>query len=155
MKLHHIKLLYFLLSVSLTSCKESADIPPFNFLCRMKLVTEDGRLPLKENKDKISKIMVNLIKPQDSDVQINDVFYLDYYDCLNIQIMDRKVSNSSNYEREYSIQVCYPEEIRKGKDTIKVKYQFDGSRPSIIEAFYNNEEPQYMGSDAIYFEVKN
>lgn len=121
----------------------------------MKLVTEDGRLPLKENKDKISKIMVNLIKPQDSDVQINDVFYLDYYDCLNIQIMDRKVSNSSNYEREYSIQVCYPEEIRKGKDTIKVKYQFDGSRPSIIEAFYNNEEPQYMGSDAIYFEVKN
>lgn len=157
MKLYHIKLLSFLLSVFLTSCKESTDTPPFVFQCQVKLVNEDGSLPLKENKDKISEITINLIKPTDNNAQIENMFYLDYDGCLNIQILDRKVTikNDGNYDQEYRLEIQYPEEIRRRKDTIRVKYRFKDYRPSIIEAFYNDKKPQYMGTDVTYFEVEN
>ena len=90
MKLHHIKLLSFLLAVFLTSCKESTDTPPFVFRCLVKLVNEDGSLPLEENKDKTSEITINLIKPTDNNAQIENMLYLDYDGNLNIQILDRK-----------------------------------------------------------------
>ena len=92
MKLHHIKLLSFLLAVFLTSCKESTDTPPFVFRCLVKLVNEDGSLPLEENKDKTSEITINLIKPTDNNAQIENMLYLDYDGNLNIQILDRKAT---------------------------------------------------------------
>ena len=76
MKLHHIKLLSFLLAVFLTSCKESTDTPPFVFRCLVKLVNEDGSLPLEENKDKTSEITINLIKPTDNNAQIENMLIL-------------------------------------------------------------------------------
>ena len=91
MKLHHIKLLSFLLAVFLTSCKESTDTPPFVFRCLVKLVNEDGSLPLEENKDKTSEITINLIKPTDNNAQIENMLYLDYDGNLNIQILIGKL----------------------------------------------------------------
>ena len=44
----------------------------------MKLVNEDGSLPLEENKDKTSEITINLIKPTDNNAQIENMLYLDY-----------------------------------------------------------------------------
>lgn len=157
MKLYHIKLLSFLLVVFQTSCKESTDTPPLVFQCKVKLVNKDGSLPLKENKDKISEITVNLIKPTDNNVQIDNVYFLAYDDCLNIQILDRKatIKNDGNYEQEYRLEVQYPEEIRKRKDMIKIIYRFKDYRPSVTEAFYNDKKPQYMNTDATYFEVEN
>lgn len=101
MKLHHIKLLSFLLAVFLTSCKESTDTPPFVFRCLVKLVNEDGSLPLEENKDKTSEITINLIKPTDNNAQIENMLYLDYDGNLNIQILDRKatIKNDGNYDQ--------------------------------------------------------
>ncbi|WP_291596645.1 hypothetical protein [Bacteroides sp.] len=153
MKLHHIKLLSFLLAVLLTSCKESVDTPPFNFFCEVKLINKDGSSPLKENRDKISEITVDLIKPQNNDTQIIGVSYIEYYECLRIQIAD--IKNGGNYEREYSIEIQYPENIRKGKDTIRIKYQFKDHRSSVIGAFYNDKKAQYMEADATYFEIEN
>lgn len=157
MKLYHIKLLSFLLAVFLTSCKENSDTPPFVFQCQVKLVNEDGSLPLEENKDKISEITINLIKPTDNNAQIKIVFYLDYDGRFNIQVLDRKatIKNDGNYDQEYRLEIQYPEEIRRRKDTIRVKYRFKDYRPSIIEAFYNDKKPQYMGTDVTYFEVEN
>lgn len=157
MRLYHIKLLSFLIVVFLTSCKESTDTPPFVFQCQVKLVNKDGSLPLKKNKDKISEITINLIKPTDNNTQIENMFYLDYDDCLNIQILDRKatIKNDGNYDQEYRLEIQYPEEIRRRKDTIRIKYRFKDYRPSIIEAFYNDKKPQYMGTDVTYFEVEN
>ena len=157
MKLHHIKLLSFLLAVFLTSCKESTGTPPFVFRCLVKLVNEDGSLPLEENKDKTSEITINLIKPTDNNAQIENMLYLDYDGNLNIQILDRKatIKNDGNYDQEYRFEIQYPEEIRRRKDTIRIKYRFKDYRPSIIEAFYNDKKPQYMGTDVTYFEVEN
>lgn len=117
MKLHHIKLLSFLLAVFLTSCKESTDTPPFVFRCLVKLVNEDGSLPLEENKDKTSEITINLIKPTDNNAQIENMLYLDYDGNLNIQILDRKatIKNDGNYDQEYRFEIQYPEEIRRKK----------------------------------------
>lgn len=110
MKLHHIKLLSFLLAVFLTSCKESTDTPPFVFRCLVKLVNEDGSLPLEENKDKTSEITINLIKPTDNNAQIENMLYLDYDGNLNIQILDRKatIKNDGNYDQEYRFETNIP-----------------------------------------------
>lgn len=59
-------------------------------------------------------------------------------------IMIRSIDSKSNIE-----------EIRRRKDTIRIKYRFKDYRPSIIEAFYNDKKPQYMGTDVTYFEVEN
>ena len=157
MKLHHIKLLSILLTVLLTSCKESADTPPFNFFCKIKLINKDGSSPLKENRDRISEITVSLIKPLNNDAKIIDVSYLEYNECLSIQVQEWEatIKNGGDYEQEYSIEIQYPEDIRKGKDTIRIKYRFKDSRPSAIEAFCNDKKPQYMDVDATYFEVEN
>ncbi|MCS2591108.1 hypothetical protein NXX56_07090 [Bacteroides thetaiotaomicron] len=112
---------------------------------------------LEENKDKTSEITINLIKPTDNNAQIENMLYLDYDGNLNIQILDRKatIKNDGNYDQEYRFEIQYPEEIRRRKDTIRIKYRFKDYRPSIIEAFYNDKKPQYMGTDVTYFEVEN
>ena len=96
---------------------------------------------LEENKDKTSEITINLIKPTDNNAQIENMLYLDYDGNLNIQILDRKatIKNDGNYDQEYRFEIQYPEEIRRRKDTIRIKYRFKDYRPSIIEAFYNDK----------------
>ena len=95
---------------------------------------------MQENKDKINQITVNLLSPINKDTQITDISYLTYYNCLNIQVREWEacIKNKGNYEQEYILEIQYPEEIRKEKDTIKIKYQFKNARPSIVEAHYND-----------------
>ena len=107
MKLHHIKLLSFLLAVFLTSCKESTDTPPFVFRCLVKLVNEDGSLPLEENKDKTSEITINLIKPTDNNAQIENMmvtltyrFWIGKLLLKMMAIMIRSIDSKSNIPKK-------------------------------------------------------
>lgn len=158
MRLHQSKLLYFLLTVFvLISCKESTDTPPFIFHCKVKLINKDGRSPLSENKDKINQITVNLLKPINNDAKVTDISYIEYYNCLDIQIEERDacLKNNGNYEQEYILEIQYPEVIRKEKDTIKIKYQFKNVSPSIIGAYYNDKKPTDTSVHDVTFEIEN
>lgn len=48
--------------------------------------------------------------------------------------------NISKYEQEHIFGILDLEDIRQEKDAIRIKYQFKDSRPSVIEAFYNDKE---------------
>lgn len=157
MKQHYIKLLCFLFTAFLlTGCKESVDAPPFNLFLTIKLINENGSSPLKENRDKVGDIKVNLIKPI-NDTAKSSILYLDYYDCLRIQVVDWSVTskNGGNFEQEYIMEIQYHEKIRQETDILKFKIRFENARPFIIESFYNNETPQYMGLDVVSFEINN
>lgn len=52
------------------------------------------------------------------------------------------------------MEINYPKEIRKKMDVLKIKVQFKDEVPSIINAYYDNQEAQYIGLDIIYFEIK-
>ena len=141
----------------LIGCKENTDTPPFIFNCKVKLINEDGSSPLQENKDKINQITVNLLSPINKDTQITDISYLTYYNCLNIQVREWEacIKNKGNYEQEYILEIQYPEEIRKEKDTIKIKYQFKNARPSIVEAHYNDIRATDTSVNDVTFEIEN
>lgn len=158
MKLHQTKLLYVLFTLFiLIGCKESTDIPPFIFNCKVKLINKDGSSPLSENKDKINQITVNLLKPINNDAKVTDISYLEYYNCLDIQIREWEacIKNNGNYEQEYILEIQYPKVIREEKDTIKIKYQFKNARPSIIEAYYNDLRPANISVNDVTFEIDN
>lgn len=158
MRLHKTKLLYVLFTLFiLIGCKENTDTPPFIFNCKVKLINEDGSSPLQENKDKINQITVNLLSPINKDTQITDISYLTNYNCLNIQVREWEacIKNKGNYEQEYILEIQYPEEIRKEKDTIKIKYQFKNARPSIVEAHYNDIRATDTSVNDVTFEIEN
>lgn len=53
MNLYCLKSLYCLFIIfSLTGCKESTDMPPFTLCLDIKLINENGNLPLKKIKTK-------------------------------------------------------------------------------------------------------
>lgn len=158
MEHYHIKLSYFLLiAFVLTCCKESVDTPPFIFHCKVKLISEDGSSFFEKNKDKINQIKVTLLKPLNNDVKVTAVSYLEYYNCLDIQIQEWEacIKNNGNYEQEYIWEIQYPEVIRKKKDTVKIKYQFKNACPSIIEAYYNDIKPTDTSTNDVTFTIKN
>ena len=63
--------------------------------------------------------------------------------------------NKGNYEQEYILEIQYPEEIRKEKATIKIKYQFKNARPSIVEAHYNDIRATDTSVNDVTFEIEN
>ncbi len=158
MNLHCLKLLCFFFTMfSLTGCKESTDMPPFTLCLDIKLINENGSLPLKENKDKINDIIINLLNPINTAAKVASISYLDYPNCLRMQIAEwgANLKNNGNYEQEYIMEINYPKEIREKIDVLKIKVQFKDKVPSIVNAYYNNQEAQYIGLDIIYFEIKN
>lgn len=158
MKSHCIRLFYFLfITFLLTSCKESTDTPPFSLCFDIKLINEDGSSSLKKNRDLTDEITVILLKPINDAAEITDISYLDYHDCLKIQVIEWGAAskNDGNYEQEYIMEIQYPEEIRNNTDTLKIKVQFKNARPLIIEAFYNDKRPKYVGLDVTSFEIEN
>lgn len=155
--MHLIKLLSFLFLIFLlNSCKESTDMPPFNFNCNVKIINKDESSPFKEYKDKIREITVKLLSPLNNDINI-DMSYNGYYDCLNIQLQEWGAVNKNNgsYEREYVMEIQFPEEIRDKKDVIRVRILFEKGYPFLKEAYYNDIKPKYMGLDETFFEIEN
>lgn len=158
MNSYSIKLFCFLFAMFLLiACKESTDTPPFILCIDVKLINEDGGLPLKEHKDKIEYITVNLANSINNAGEVINISYIDYPDCLRIQVLEWNAisKKDGNYEQEYIMEIHYPEEIRKKTDILKIKVQFKDAIPSVIEAFYNDQKAQYMGLDVIYFEIEN
>lgn len=156
MKFYCNKILFSLIiSFFLIGCKESTETPPFVFDCYIQLTNEDGSSLFLENKDKIKLISVKLQKPLEA--KVSPAHYLEYRDYLFIQISEWDVANRNkgNSEQEYIVEIKYPDEIRKETDIFRIKYQFKDYRPSVVEAFYNDQEAQQTDSGAIFFKIKN
>lgn len=156
MKFDCSKLLFCVIaSLFFVSCKESTETPPFVFNCDIQLINKDGSSPFSENKDKIKLIAIKVQQPLEAEVA--SVSYVDHSDYLSIQISEWNVANRNkgHSEQEYIVQIQYPKEIRKETDTLRIKYQFKDYRPSVIEAFYNDEKPQSMKTEATSFKIEN
>lgn len=147
------KILYAIVVIcSLVACKDTTDTPPFNFRYMVRLIDEDGSSSLQKNQNRINEITVNLLEPYNA--EIVNLVYLESYDYLDIQVQEWSPNIKDDIE-DYMIEMQYPKDIRSKKDTLRVRYQFNGTQPYIINAFYNDIEPQYMRTEIIVFELEN